>query len=289
MATVNKQTCWNKYGIPQTLYIIKKNYDLKWIVCYNEHTPLYHNWARAWHFQQCGMCDQQSLSLIRSFASRLSILWLLATDWTPFEVSKLKRRLQRLVHVYTCQKVKLLEISCHSSNFVIHSVFTQIFRQICQSKQCKPKLDYSWERSGLGLHCLFVFLYRRQICQSKQCKPRPDYSWEQSGLGLHRLFVFLYRRQICQSKQCKPSPDHSWEQSGLGLHRLFLFLYHRQICQSKQWKRRPDYSWERSGLGLHCLLVFLYLRQICQSQQCKPDQIAPRSTLLPFQHHLLPI
>ena len=32
-------------------------------------------WASAWGFQQCGMCDQQSL---RAFASRLSILWLLS-------------------------------------------------------------------------------------------------------------------------------------------------------------------------------------------------------------------
>ena len=30
----------------------------------------------------------------------------------PFGVSKLNRRLQRLVRVYTCQNVKLLEISC---------------------------------------------------------------------------------------------------------------------------------------------------------------------------------
>ena len=37
-------------------------------------------WASAWDFQQCGMCDQQSLTrnLIRAFASRLSIVWLLS-------------------------------------------------------------------------------------------------------------------------------------------------------------------------------------------------------------------
>ena len=33
-----------------------------------------------------------------------------------FGVSKLKRRLQRLVIVFTCQNVKLLEISCNGSN-----------------------------------------------------------------------------------------------------------------------------------------------------------------------------
>ena len=56
----------------------------------------------------------QTRSLIRAFASRLSILWLmLATDWAP---SKVKRRLQRLVWVYTCQNVKFLEITCGALN-----------------------------------------------------------------------------------------------------------------------------------------------------------------------------
>ena len=40
----------------------------------------YNNWAATRDFQQCGMCDQQSLksacSLIRAFASRLNILWI---------------------------------------------------------------------------------------------------------------------------------------------------------------------------------------------------------------------
>ena len=39
----------------------------------------------------------------------------LATDWKPFGVSKLKRRLQSLVQVYTCQNIKLLEISIRGS------------------------------------------------------------------------------------------------------------------------------------------------------------------------------
>ena len=35
---------------------------------------------------------------------------------TPFGVFKLKRRLQRLVRVYTCQNATLLEITCRGSN-----------------------------------------------------------------------------------------------------------------------------------------------------------------------------
>ena len=46
-------------------------------------------------------------SLIRAFASRLSILWLLSY-WLM--------KLQRLVRVYTCQNIKLLEISCRGSS-----------------------------------------------------------------------------------------------------------------------------------------------------------------------------
>ena len=53
----------------------------------------------------------------------LLVVWVFhdckATDWTPFRVSKLKRRLQRLVQVYTCQNVKLLEISCRGSIVLI--------------------------------------------------------------------------------------------------------------------------------------------------------------------------
>ena len=42
-----------------------------------------------------------------------------AVDRISFGVSKLNRRLQRLVWVYICQNVKLLEISCHGSNLFI--------------------------------------------------------------------------------------------------------------------------------------------------------------------------
>ena len=54
-------------------------------------------------------------SLIRAFASRLSILWVLSLTW--FGVSKLKMRLHRLVWVYNCQNATLLEITCRGSKF----------------------------------------------------------------------------------------------------------------------------------------------------------------------------
>ena len=59
---------------------------------------------------------QISLRLRAVWSEPLLVAWVFydcsATDWTLFGNSKLKRRLQRLVRVYTCQNVKLLEISC---------------------------------------------------------------------------------------------------------------------------------------------------------------------------------
>ena len=54
-------------------------------------------------------------SLIRAFASCLNILWVFSYWWTSFRVSKLKRRLHRLIFVYTCQNTTLLEITCRDS------------------------------------------------------------------------------------------------------------------------------------------------------------------------------
>ena len=89
---------------------------------------LYH-WATALPMSQCMRFPtmwyvrpaKSQISLrIRAFWSEpLLVAWICydcwATDWTAFGVSKLKRRLHRLVWVYTCQNVKLLEIMCHGS------------------------------------------------------------------------------------------------------------------------------------------------------------------------------
>ena len=62
---------------------------------------------------------QISLRIRAVLSEVLLVAWVfydyLATDWTPFGISKLKRRLQRLVRVYTCPNVKLLEVLCHGS------------------------------------------------------------------------------------------------------------------------------------------------------------------------------
>ena len=70
--------------------------------------------ATTWDFQQCGMCDQQSLRSVCAYAH-----WLFyeckATDWISLGVSKLNRRLHRLVWVNSCQNATLLENACPGS------------------------------------------------------------------------------------------------------------------------------------------------------------------------------
>ena len=46
------------------------------------------------------------------------------TDWTSFGVSKLKRRLHRLIWVYTCQNATVLEITCRGSNIFLSGSHT---------------------------------------------------------------------------------------------------------------------------------------------------------------------
>ena len=62
---------------------------------------------------------QISLRIRAVWSEPLLVAWIFhdcwATDWTPFEVSKLNRRLHRLVCVYTCQNLSLLEITYRGS------------------------------------------------------------------------------------------------------------------------------------------------------------------------------
>ena len=63
---------------------------------------------------------QISLRICAVWSEPLLVAWLFykcsATDRTSFGVSKLSRRLHRLVGVYSCQNATLLEVTCRSSN-----------------------------------------------------------------------------------------------------------------------------------------------------------------------------
>ena len=66
---------------------------------------------------------QTSLRIRAVWSERLLVAWIfyecLATDRTSFGVSKLKRRLHRLVWVYTCQNATLLGNTCRGSNYYL--------------------------------------------------------------------------------------------------------------------------------------------------------------------------
>ena len=83
-----------------------------------------------WHVRPAK--PQISLRIFAVWSEPLLVAWVFsnckATGWTPFGVSKLKRRLHRLVWVYTCQNATLLEILCHGS--VLHFVL-EYFANFC--------------------------------------------------------------------------------------------------------------------------------------------------------------
>ena len=62
---------------------------------------------------------QTSLHVWAVWSEPLLVAWIfydcLATDWPSFRISKLNRRHNRLIWVYTCQNASLLEISCLGS------------------------------------------------------------------------------------------------------------------------------------------------------------------------------
>ena len=97
-----------------------------------------------------------TLSLIRAFASCLNILWLLSYWLNTIGVSKLKRRLQRLVWVYTCQNVKLLEITCRGSYYFVLGAQKNLPIEMIFWVP-KPYVLVENMKSNFELHFVFVF------------------------------------------------------------------------------------------------------------------------------------
>ena len=74
---------------------------------------------------------QTSLRIHAVWSEPLLYAWIFyeyyATNWTSFGVSKLKRRLHRLVWAYSCQNGTLMEISCRGSFlFVLGKLKSQL-------------------------------------------------------------------------------------------------------------------------------------------------------------------
>ena len=94
-------------------------------LCHSHGLGLSYNWAVTCDFQQCGMCNQQSLrsactyvqseqSLCQSLAYSMSV-----NLQTEHHLESLTFKggytVMRLFLVYTCQSATLLEITCHGS------------------------------------------------------------------------------------------------------------------------------------------------------------------------------
>ena len=101
------------YRLDMTIWIILVNETL-WEATARAKFDI---WAATWDFQQCGMCDQQSLISACAYAqSGQSLSWSRAysTSWTSLGITRLKRRLHLLVWVYSCQNATLLGIACQA-------------------------------------------------------------------------------------------------------------------------------------------------------------------------------
>ena len=83
---------------------------------------------------------QTSLRICAVWSEPLLVAWIFfersATDWTSCRVSKLKRRLHRLVWVYTCQNATLLEITCHGSFYMC--IDARQLTVTCKQQSCRP-------------------------------------------------------------------------------------------------------------------------------------------------------
>ena len=124
-------------------------------------------------FQQCGMCDKQSLrSGCANAQSDQSLCQSLCqvTDRILFRVSKLNRMLLRLIWVYTCQNATLFEITRHNS-YVVH-ILTTIW---CR---CIPCSIVSTFHRWWTIHCRTIFT---KVCSNRLCNIKYYFNRGSSG------------------------------------------------------------------------------------------------------------
>ena len=95
---------------------------------------------------------QTSLCIRAVWSEPLLVAWIFydyqATDQTTFGVYKLKRRLHRLVWVYTCQNATLLEITCRGSNMNVFAL------TLCIPEPPKRVFRQTVKTQNQGLRCV---------------------------------------------------------------------------------------------------------------------------------------
>ena len=106
-------------------------------------------WAAPWYFQQCGMCDQQSLRSACAYTQSDQSLW------KSFEYS-MSVRLLTEHHL----EFRSLKEGCTGSSESIHvkmphSKNSRVTAQLC----CKLPLNTSWDVSNEYPHYLFLWRF----------------------------------------------------------------------------------------------------------------------------------
>ena len=107
--------------LPASVNITWDNLDSDWNIRFWSKGLLL-IWAVAWDLTMWYVRPakpQISLHIHTVWSESLLVAWIFyeckATDWKPFGVSKVQRRLAMSVWVYTCQNATLLEITCRGS------------------------------------------------------------------------------------------------------------------------------------------------------------------------------
>ena len=114
---------------------------------------------------------QISLRICAVWSEPLLVVWIfyqyLATGQTVFWVSKLKRRLHRLVWVYTCQNATLLEITCHRSyiyicvyvwSLTMSYKMVQFLLNWSLSSYCRKKFQFDHKTRSFHIDLLTIYV-----------------------------------------------------------------------------------------------------------------------------------
>ena len=106
-----------------------------------------------------------SLRIRAVWSEPLLVAWILydylATDRTAFEVSKLKRRLHRLVWVNTCQNATLLDITCHGNIYLTDFKMINHFKYSFSSTHHRQTLCKIWTHYIKVVKEVWVTSYRQ--------------------------------------------------------------------------------------------------------------------------------
>ena len=184
---------------------------------------------------------QISLRIRAVWSESLLVAWVFydckTTDWTPFGVYKLKRRLHMLVWVYTRQYATSLEITYRGSNLM-----SQQTRFCFLSHNRKFTFQTCVHSYTLGIQVyilVWYFIIFHMLCMRKEkalpgeTTRMPRLAW---ALGTSRCentnfqmlaTCFSHKLQATQTYNCY-----------MYMHSLFIFFVHSKTCLKRAPKNR---------------------------------------------------